>query len=246
VLLLVPGVLNARARCDALRVSDVTTVLVLTRSGERPMQRFMNPDVQIPWMRSSRFVSLTGEGVAPHWIGSKPPNTVIYAAAFADFDRQPLLDALEALPWEDQLSVQVLIRSEDDDCWGIWMFVDGKLRELQLPGAVRVPAREYGRQWRRHLIRRPPPTELSRPWMVQLYAEGTEWRYLLHADGYLTASYGVLGEAKGAGREDARRRMTKHLVKRFGSFEAEWKKAPEGWMALSRAWAEKTEKREYR
>jgi hypothetical protein len=40
--------------------------------------------------------------------------------------------------------------------------------------------------------------------------------------------------------------MMKHLVKRFGSFEAEWKKAPEGWVALSRAWAEKTEKREYR
>ena len=172
------------------------------------MQRFMDPSVQIPWMRSSRFVSLTGESVAPHWIGSKPPTSVVYAAAFADFDPQPMLDALEALPWEDQLSVQVLIRSNEDDCWSLWMFVDGTLRELQLPGAVRVPATEYGRQWRRHLIRRPPPTELSRPWMVQLYAEGTEWRYVLHADGYLTATYGVLGEAQGAGREDARRRMT--------------------------------------
>ena len=27
--------------------------------------------------------------------------------------------------------------------------------------------------------------------------------------------------------------MMKHLVKRFGSFEAEWKKAPEGWVAFS-------------
>ena len=39
--------------------------------------------------------------------------------------------------------------------------------------------------------------------MVQLYADGTEWWYALHADGYLTAAYGVLSEARGAGREDA-------------------------------------------
>jgi hypothetical protein len=210
------------------------------------MQRFMDPAVQIPWMGSTRFVSLTGEGVAPHWIGSKAPTAVIYAAAFADFDRKPMLEALEALPWQDQLSVQVLIRTDEDDTWGLWMFIDGRLQELQLPGAVRVPPTEYGREWRRHLIRRPPPTELSRPWLVQLYAEGTEWRYVLHADGLLTATHGVLGEARGAGREDARRRMTKYLVKRFGSFEAEWKKAPEGWVASSRAWAESSERREYR
>jgi hypothetical protein len=227
-------------------VSPVTTVLVLTRTGERAMQRFMDPTNQVPWMRSTRFVSLSDDSVAPHWIGSKPPTAVIYAAAFADFDRQPMLDALEALPWEDQPSVQVLIRTDEDDCWGLWMFVDGRLSELQLPGTVRVPATEYGQAWTRHLVRRPPPTELSRPWMVQLYAEGTEWRYVLHADGFLTASHGVLTEARGAGREDARRRMTKLLVKRFGSFEAEWEKAPEGWVASSRAWAEKTDKREYR
>ena len=29
----------------------------------------MDPNVQLPWMRSTRFVSLTGESVAPHWIG---------------------------------------------------------------------------------------------------------------------------------------------------------------------------------
>ena len=97
----------------------------------------MDPNVQLAWMRSTRFVSLTGASVAPHWIGSQPPNTVIYAAAFADFDRQPMLAALEALPWRDQLSVQVLIRSNEDDCWGLWMFVDGKLQELQLPGSIR-------------------------------------------------------------------------------------------------------------
>ena len=210
------------------------------------MQRFTDPAVQVPWMRATRFVSLTGEAVAAHWIGPKAPESVIYAAAFADFDRQPLLDALEALPWEDQLSVQVLIRSQEDDCWGLWMFVDGRLQELQLPNAVRVPATEYGQAWRRQLIRRPPPTELSRPWMVQLYADGLAWRYVLHADGFLTASHGVLNEAKGAGRDDARRRMTKLLTKRFGSFEGEWTKAPEGWVAFSRAWAESVDKREYR
>ncbi|HEX2382212.1 MAG TPA: hypothetical protein VHI95_06225, partial [Acidimicrobiales bacterium] len=113
-------------------MSDVTTVLVLTRSGERSMQRFMDPAVQIPWMRSTRFVSLTGEGVAPHWIGSKAPTAVIYAAAFADFDRKPMVEALEALPWQDQLSVQVLIRTDEDDTWGLWMFIDGRLQELQL------------------------------------------------------------------------------------------------------------------
>lgn len=41
-----------------------------------------------------------------------------------------LLAYLEALPWPRPESVQVLVRDEEDDCFGLWMIYDGKLTEV--------------------------------------------------------------------------------------------------------------------
>jgi hypothetical protein len=43
-----------------------------------------------------------------------------------------LLPHLESLTWPDPYSVQVLVRDEEDDCFGLWMLHDGKLTEVPL------------------------------------------------------------------------------------------------------------------
>ena len=58
-----------------------------------------------------------------------------------EFDRMRprggLLAYLEALPWPNPESVQVLIRDEEDDCFGLWMMHDGHLVEIELPRTQR-------------------------------------------------------------------------------------------------------------
>ncbi|MFC6011375.1 hypothetical protein [Nocardia lasii] len=49
---------------------------------------------------------------------------------------------LEGLDWPDPYSVQVMIRDEEDDCFGLWMLLDGKLREIPLMSTVRIPSDE--------------------------------------------------------------------------------------------------------
>ncbi|MEU6090895.1 hypothetical protein ABZ865_29705 [Streptomyces sp. NPDC047085] len=51
--------------------------------------------------------------------------------------RSGLLKDLESLPWPHPGGVQVLIRDQDDDCFGLWMLYDGKLVEVPLPRTER-------------------------------------------------------------------------------------------------------------
>jgi hypothetical protein len=44
------------------------------------------------------------------------------------------LEYLEGLSWPRPESVQVLLRDQDDDCFGLWMIYKGKLKEVHLPG----------------------------------------------------------------------------------------------------------------
>ncbi|WP_226599459.1 hypothetical protein [Streptomyces violascens] len=50
-----------------------------------------------------------------------------------------LLTHLESLPWPAPGSVQVLVRDEEDSCFGLWMIYDGKLAEVPLPHTKREP-----------------------------------------------------------------------------------------------------------
>ncbi|MFD8087038.1 hypothetical protein ACFV4F_35710 [Kitasatospora sp. NPDC059722] len=45
---------------------------------------------------------------------------------------------MESLPWKAPESVQVLIRDEEDDCFGLWMIRDGRLTEIPVPGHRRL------------------------------------------------------------------------------------------------------------
>ncbi|MFF5778443.1 hypothetical protein ACFY7Y_16040 [Streptomyces virginiae] len=85
------------------------------------------------------------------------------------------LKDLEALPWNSPECVQVMLHDEEDDCFGLWMFRDGKRVELRLPGTERFhdpapPTREYvphpGYLWRTDVGARLPeqtPEELRDP-----------------------------------------------------------------------------------
>lgn len=52
-------------------------------------------------------------------------------------DRQAFLADIENLPWRDPFGVQVLIKGQDDECFGLWMFRQGRLREVSLLGVRR-------------------------------------------------------------------------------------------------------------
>jgi len=43
------------------------------------------------------------------------------------------------LQGEFRIILQVLVRDEEDDCFGLWMMYDGKLIEVPLPRTVRTP-----------------------------------------------------------------------------------------------------------
>ncbi|MGR7001945.1 hypothetical protein ACU686_34490 [Yinghuangia aomiensis] len=47
--------------------------------------------------------------------------------------RKGLLEHLESLPWPRPETLQVLLRDQDDDVFGLWMFQDGKLVETPSP-----------------------------------------------------------------------------------------------------------------
>ncbi|MEU9237607.1 hypothetical protein [Streptomyces subrutilus] len=54
-----------------------------------------------------------------------------------------MLAYLEALPWPDPWSVQVLVHDQDDACFGLWMIHDGRLVEVSLPRTRRVPFSDF-------------------------------------------------------------------------------------------------------
>lgn len=49
-----------------------------------------------------------------------------------------LLAFLQSMSWPRPETVQVLIHDEEDDCFGLWMFTDGRLSEVPLPRTERT------------------------------------------------------------------------------------------------------------
>ncbi|MFI9103309.1 hypothetical protein ACIGXA_22580 [Streptomyces fildesensis] len=52
--------------------------------------------------------------------------------------RRGVLADLEALPWKEPECVQVMLHDEDDDVFGMWMFQDGELVEVEIPRTKRI------------------------------------------------------------------------------------------------------------
>jgi hypothetical protein len=125
---------------QAVRVSNVTSVLVLALGEYVAMRPFtlLDDDSEREWCGA--FTSLTDGGADDRWVkDGKSAECDVWAGAFNHLNRPALLRDLAALPWEHPNQVQVLINGQDDDCWGLWMITDGRLQEVPLPGAVRVP-----------------------------------------------------------------------------------------------------------
>jgi hypothetical protein len=121
-------------------VSNVTSVLVLAYGECVAMRPFTRLDVTREREWSGAFTSLTDGDTGNLWVkNGKGPECDVWAGAFNHLNRPALLRDLGALPWEQPDQVQVLIFGQDDDCWGLWMFNDGQLQEVKLPGAIRVP-----------------------------------------------------------------------------------------------------------
>ncbi|MGC0415543.1 hypothetical protein [Embleya sp. AB8] len=101
-------------------------VIVLARHAEEVMEPLTRPDAGRTW--HGHFVPIAGQwGFDFGWA--------------LEFDkvwaRSGLLEHLESLPWPYPGTVQVLLRDQDDDCFGLWMFRDGKLVEAAIPGTRR-------------------------------------------------------------------------------------------------------------
>ncbi|MFJ8645900.1 hypothetical protein ACIRNI_07230 [Streptomyces sp. NPDC093546] len=87
--------------------------------------------------------------------GETSPSEECYAwvIQFIRLNWRGLLPHLEALPWPDPHSVQVLVRDEDDDCFGLWMLYDGALTEVPLPRTQRKPYENSVTGWLRRTDR---------------------------------------------------------------------------------------------
>ncbi|MFD5429316.1 hypothetical protein [Streptomyces sp. NPDC127084] len=111
-------------------MSRNTEVIVLARGAEQVMESLTQPTGVFTRVHDGMF---SGEGM---------PSDDCYTWV-AQFVRKRawsgLFEELESLPWPDPYSVQVLIRDEDDDCFGLWMLYDGKLSEVPLPRTRRDP-----------------------------------------------------------------------------------------------------------
>ncbi|MQY23134.1 hypothetical protein [Nocardia macrotermitis] len=116
-------------------MSRFAEVIVLARNAEQVMAPLTRPDPAREWQQCFTPVddsvfsgSGTGAGECYTWV-----------VQFHRLNWGGLLPLLESLAWPNPESVQVLVRDEEDDCFGLWMLFDGKLVEVQLPRTRRDP-----------------------------------------------------------------------------------------------------------
>lgn len=211
-------------------MSNVTNVLVLTAGYETAMAALTERREGVAW--TGYFGDLGREPAAELWgHDGKWPECRVWAGAFNHLNRPALLQELQELPWRNRDSVQVLIRGQDDDCWGLWMFVEGRLVEVDLPGATRLPLQassmvqdeeiyfEVGM-----LLRHPAPTATSVPYHADVYVDGGAWHFVIYADDGETAVAGTLPVAVNTAVEGAQAAAVAALRERFGvGYDIVWR-----------------------
>ena len=85
-----------------------------------------------------RLNLITGPEAEGFWAGDgQVPLASVWVGAFNCLNVGALLADLAKLEWRSPLGVQVLIRAEEDDCWGLWMIVGDRFEEVAFPGAFR-------------------------------------------------------------------------------------------------------------
>lgn len=86
---------------------------------------------------SGGFGHVGGREADRFWSTGKGSPEGIWVATFDHLNRPALLADLGRLPRSTPYTVQVLIRDEEDDCFGLWMIFDGELREVPIPRTER-------------------------------------------------------------------------------------------------------------
>lgn len=114
-------------------MSRFAEVIVLARNAEAVMEPLTKPDADREWQQC--FTPVDDSVFAGAGTGSS--ECYAWVVQFYRLNWRGLLPQLESLPWPDPRSVQVLVRDEEDDCFGLWMLFDGKLVEVPLPHTKR-------------------------------------------------------------------------------------------------------------
>jgi hypothetical protein len=119
-------------------MSRFAEVIVLARNAEEIMGPLTQPDDNREWHQCFTRVD---DGM---FDGSRMPSQECYTwvIQFIRLNWRGLLAHLESLPWPAPYSVQVLVRDEEDSCFGLWMIYNGKLIEVPLPHTKREPYEE--------------------------------------------------------------------------------------------------------
>jgi hypothetical protein len=117
-------------------MSRFADVVVLARDAEEVMEPLTRPDPEREWYQC--FTRVDDSVFAGTNDGSQ--ECYAWVIQFFRLNWRGLLTYLESLPWPDPHSVQVLVRDEEDDCFGLWMLDDGELTEVHLPRTIRHPA----------------------------------------------------------------------------------------------------------
>lgn len=136
-------------------MSRMAEIIVLAGFEDEVMEPLTRPDATRTWR--GHFTQISDWFVGG-W----------YIDFFRVSQRSGVLKDLEALPWNSPERVQVMVHDEDDDCFGLWMFRDGALVEVGIPGTRRIhtpPPSWWGDDPRPGvLVRTDPDGNVPRHW----------------------------------------------------------------------------------
>ncbi|MFJ8747371.1 hypothetical protein ACIRL2_49570 [Embleya sp. NPDC127516] len=116
-------------------MSRFTEIIILAKDAEDVMLPLTTDSFAAQWS-GHRFIPID-DGIFSE-IPSAEPACYMWIIQFGRNNWQGLFEYIEGLPWPDPYSVQLLLRDEDDDCFGLWMIFDGKLKEVPLPATKRT------------------------------------------------------------------------------------------------------------
>ncbi|WP_406277341.1 hypothetical protein [Embleya sp. NBC_00896] len=114
-------------------------IIVLAHDAEAVMEPLTRPDDTRTWPGFFKPVDYGDfyRGLRQHDPGAPSSYCYMWIINFGRPTWHSLLPHLETLPWPRPESVQVLVRDEEDDCFGLWMMYDGRLTEVPLPRTER-------------------------------------------------------------------------------------------------------------
>ncbi|WP_198654207.1 MULTISPECIES: hypothetical protein [Nocardia] len=116
-------------------MSRFAEVVVLAREAMEVMEHLTVPAPEREWHQC--FTPVDDSVFEGTCNGSS--DCYLWVAQFYRRNWTGLLAHLEGLEWPDPHSVQVMIRDEEDDLFGLWMMIDGHLTEIHLARTERLP-----------------------------------------------------------------------------------------------------------